>query len=338
MPRLEPSDRRALSVPAAADRPALLVIHPGALGDVLQAVPALRALRPDGPVAFSGQPRLGGLLRGLGLVDAAMPFDGLGLEALFTREPAPSSLVARLTSFRRVISWFGARDELYPQRLRAIVRECVIAPPVPDDESPMTVWRHLLATTGATSPVDLAPLDLPEAWRDEASRVLVELGAAPMRSLLVVHPGAGGRRKIWPVENLARVIQHVIRDTGGQALIHQGPADLDVVDQLSGILEPGTLRLIEPDLPLLAAILDRASAYLGGDSGVSHLAAAVGAPAVILFPAATRGRWAPWSATAQAVTMSEEAGQVHRLAVALSERMQAATRKGSRRPPPMPPL
>ena len=71
---------------------------------------------------------------------------------------------------------------------------------------------------------------------------------------------------------------------------------------------------------------------------MSHLAAAVGAPAVILFPAATRGRWAPWSATAQAVTMSEEAGQVHRLAVALSERMQAATRKGSRRPPPMPPL
>ena len=110
------------------------------------------------------------------------------------------------------------------------------------------------------------------------------------------------------------------------------------MDQLSRILERSTLRLVEPDLPLLAAILDRASAYLGGDSGVSHLAAAVGAPAVILFPAATRGRWAPWSATAQAVTMSEEAGQVHRLAVALSERMQAATRKGSRRPPPMPPL
>ncbi len=334
VPRLEPSDRRALSVPSAADRPALLVIHPGALGDVLQAVPALRALRPDGPLAFSGQPRLGGLLRGLGLVDAAMPFDGLGLEALFTGEPAPSSLVARLTSFRRVISWFGARDELYPQRLRAIVRECVIASPVPDDESPMTVWRHLLATTGATSPVDLAPLDLPEAWRDEANRVLVELGAAPMRPLLVVHPGAGGRRKIWPVEKLARVIEHVIRDTGGQALIHQGPADREVVDQLSRILEPGTLRLIEPDLPLLAAILDRASAYLGGDSGVSHLAAAVGAPAVILFPAATRGRWAPWSPTAQAVTMSEEAGQVHRLAVALSERMRAITGRRPRWPPP----
>ncbi|PYO56045.1 MAG: hypothetical protein DMD83_16490, partial [Candidatus Rokuibacteriota bacterium] len=183
-----------------------------------------------------------------------------------------------------------------------------------------------------------APLDLPEAWRHEASRVLVELGAAPMRPLLVVHPGAGGPRKIWPVENVARVIEHVIRDTGGEALIHQGPADREVVDQLSRILERSTLRLVEPDLPLLAAILDRASAYLGGDSGVSHLAAAVGAPAVILFPAATRGRWAPWSATAQAVTMSEEAGQVHRLAVALSERMQAATRKGSRRPPPMPPL
>ncbi len=323
-------------MPAAADRPALLVIHPGALGDVLQAVPALRALRPDGPIAFSGQPRLGGLLRGLGLVDAVIPFDGLGLEALFTREPTPSSLVARLSGFRRVISWFGARDELYPQRLRNLARECVIAPPFPGGENPMTVWRHLLATTGATSRVEVAPLDLPEAWREEASRVLVELGAAPTRPLLVVHPGAGGRWKIWPVENLARVIEHVIRDTGGQALIHQGPADREVVDQLSRLLEGRTLRLTEPDLPLLAAMLDRASAYLGGDSGVSHLAAAVGAPAVILFPAATRERWAPWSPTAQALTISDEPDLVHRVTAALSERIRAVGGRGPRRPPPRP--
>jgi len=295
---------------------------------VLQAVPALRALRLDGPLAFSGQPRLGGLLRGLGLVETVLPFDGLGLEALFTRERAPASLAARLAGFRRVISWFGARDEVYPKQLRAIARECVIASPVPDDESHMTVWRHLLATIGATSGAGIAPLDLPEPWRDEASRVLAELGAAPTRPLLVVHPGAGGRWKVWPVENLARVIEQVIRDTDGQALIHQGPADREVVDRLSRTLDGTALRLIEPDLPLLAAVLGRASAYLGGDSGVSHLAAAVGAPAVILFPAATRQRWAPWSPTARALTMSEEAGHVDSVAVGLSLRMRA-TRRGA---------
>ncbi len=306
-----------------ADRPGVLVIHPGALGDVLQAVPALRALRLEGPLVFSGQPRLGGLLRGLGLVDAVLPFDGLGLEALFSREAAPASLVARLAGFDRVISWFGARDELYPLRLRAMAKDCVIAPPVPDDDSRTTVWRHLLSTIGAASRVELAPIELPDAWRDEASHVLAELGMASDRPLLVAHPGAGARWKLWPVDYLACAIEGTIRDSRGQALIHQGPADREVVDGLLRILDVRTLRLVEPELPLLAAVLGRAAAFLGGDSGVSHLAAAVGAPAVILFPARTRERWAPWSPTAQVLTMTEEAGQVEQVRAALAHLMRA---------------
>jgi heptosyltransferase-3 len=314
---------------AAADRSGVLVIHPGALGDVLQAVPALRALGRDGPLVFSGQPRLGDLLRGLGLVAAALPFDGLGLEALFGCEPAPSSLVARLAGFRRVISWFGARDEGYSERLRAIARDCVIAPSVPGDDSRTPVWRHLLITIGATSRVEAAPPELPGAWRDEASRVLGELGAAPTRPLLVVHPGAGGRWKLWPVEKLARVIARVTGDVDAQVLIHQGPADHAVADELLRLLDATPLRLVEPGLPLLAAVLARASAYLGGDSGVSHLAAAMGAPAVILFPAATRERWAPWSPTAQALTISDDPDQIELVATQLAGRMRAEeTRSG----------
>ena len=301
-----------------------LVIHPGALGDVLQAVPALRALRTDGPRAFAGQPRLGALLRGLGLVEAVLPFDGLGLSALFTREPLPSALVARLTRFGRVISWFGARDAVYVQQLGGVARDAVIAPPVPGDPSSMTVWQHLLGTIGASSRLDLAPLDVPEPWRDEARRVLAQLGAEPKRPLFVIHPGAGGHWKRWPVEHLARVIGDVVRQTGGQALVHQGPADRDAVDQLFRVLDEPAPRLVEPDLPLLAGILGRAAAYLGGDSGVSHLAAAVGAPAVILFPAATRERWAPWSPTARALAVGDEAGQVDQVAAAVRAPLRAA--------------
>jgi heptosyltransferase-3 len=304
-----------------------LVIHPGALGDVLQAVPALRALHLDGPLEFSGQPRLGGLLRGLGVVGAVLPFDSLGLEALFTSEPAPSALIARLTRFERVISWFGARDPLYTVQLRAIAPDAVIAPPVPGAESRVTVWRHLMATVGAAATPALTPLDVPEAWRDDARRLLAGLGAVPTRPLLVIHPGAGGQWKRWPAESLARVIAQVTRRCDAQPLIHEGPADHDAVDQLSRILEVPALRLVEPDLPLLAGILSQASAYLGGDSGVSHLAASVGAPAVILFPAATREAWAPWSPTAEPLTMTGEADQGEMVAAAVAERMRAPARR-----------
>ena len=303
----------------SADRAATLVIHPGALGDVLQAVPALRALRRGRMLTFSGQPRLGHLLDGLGLADTVLPFDGLGLEALFTLAPAPAPLVARLHGFSRVISWFGSRDVLYPERLRALSPDCVIASPLPADASHLAVWQHLLATTSDTASPEIRPLDVPAIWRDQGRRALIELGAASGRPLLLAHPGAGARWKLWPVEHHARVIDQVIRDTGAQALIHQGPADREVAEHLWRILDGRALRLLEPDLPLLAAVLGQSSAFLGGDSGVSHLAAAVGTPAVILFPAATRERWAPWSPTAHVLAMNVEPDQV---VAALCERIR----------------
>jgi len=124
-----------------------LVIHPGALGDVLQAVPALSALERGGHrLTFAGQPRLGELLQGTGLVLAATSFDAFGLEALFTEAPLPERLTTRLGRFARVVSWFGARAPGYAERLRGHVPEALVAPAVPDDDSPLTVWEHLLDT------------------------------------------------------------------------------------------------------------------------------------------------------------------------------------------------
>lgn len=297
-----------------------LVIHPGALGDVLQAVPALRALRAHGSLTFSGQSRFGELLRGLGLIDGALSFDGLGLSTLFTREPLPAALVERLSRFDRVVSWFGAREAIYRERLSAAARAVVIASPVPDDASPASVWRHLAATIGTASPLELAPLELPAPWRQEAGRALGHLGVAPGQSLLVIHPGAGAAWKRWPVEHLAHVIGCARRE-GAQALIHQGPADRDAVDQLARVLREPAPVLVDPALPLLAGVLGRSSAYLGGDSGVSHLAAAVGARAIILFPAATRERWTPWSPTATALSSENEPGRV---VVAVSSALREA--------------
>jgi len=307
----------------------ILVIHPGALGDVLQAIPALTALRvlEEGTrLAFAGQMRLAGLLSAAGVVDYAVPFDGLGLETLFAGDSLPPSVRSRLSRFGRVISWFGARAEPFPARLRSIVPEALIGPPVPETGPHLTVWEHLLKTLfpwGMTGLVRLVPMSLPDAWRTEARRTLTELGADGSQPLLVVHPGAGGEWKRWPVEGFARVIRKVAQETGCQVLVHQGPADKDVVEELSRALALPVLHLLEPPLELLAAVLQESGAYLGGDSGVSHLAAAVGAPAVILFPPATRDRWAPWSPTAVPLAVGGDLHEVETIAQAVSERLSA---------------
>ncbi|HYB71580.1 MAG TPA: glycosyltransferase family 9 protein [Candidatus Bathyarchaeia archaeon] len=298
---------------------ATLVIHPGALGDVLQAVPALRHLGAGAErsrLVFAGQPRLGRLLVELGLVDEARAFDGLGLEALFTDAAPSPTLAALLRRSARVVSWFGSRDATYGRRLRELAAQPTIAPPVPEDETP--VWRHLLGSLGVADvpPAEhTAPVALPAALAGAGRR------AAPGRPL-VVHPGSGGAWKLWPVERFAEVIGRIRRSRSLDVLVHQGPADAAPAQALLASLGPERVSLlVEPELPLLAGALAAGRVYLGSDSGVSHLAAAVGAPSVVLFPPATHRRWAPWNPSAVPVEVRGEAEEVETVFRELASRV-----------------
>ena len=291
----------------------ILILHPGALGDVLQAVPALRGLRAHGRITFAGQPRLGRLLTALGVVDEARGFEGLGLEALFTDVPAPPAVTAFLGGFTQVVSWFGARDATYRARLAALAADPVVASPVPDDDTP--VWRHLVSTLRA------APL--PEAL----AVAPIRLDAPPTgASGLLVHPGSGGAWKQWPAERFAEVIAAVAGRRALTVIVHQGPADRAAVEALLARLDRPVERLVEPELPALAVALGRARAYLGGDSGISHLAAAVGAPSVILFPPAHLSRWTPWSPAARPIAMTGGADEVPRVVAELERALSSASR------------
>jgi ADP-heptose:LPS heptosyltransferase len=296
----------------------ILVLHPGALGDVLQSVPALRALRGagGGRLTFAGQPRLGRLLVGAGVADAALAFDALGLEHLFTAAPIPPPVRDRLTRYDLTVSWFGSGAEPFAERLRSAARETLCAAPTPAPETDRTVWRHLLEsvrpwTAPGIEPVE--PLAVPAEWRDAARAALEEAGPRAGRARLLVHPGAGAAWKRWPVESFAAAVRSITDGTGCQVIIHQGPADREPAEALGRLLGPAALVLAEPSLEVLAGALVEADAYLGGDAGVSHLAAAVGACAIVVFPPATYGRWAPWSPTATRLC-ADDAGVVERAA------------------------
>jgi heptosyltransferase-2 len=263
-------------------------------------------------VTFAGQMRLGQLLVGCGVVASTLSFDGLGLQALFGHDPLPGRLQSRLARFDGVVSWFGAHAPPFADRLRAVVPETIVAPPTPAGDT-ARVWEHLLETLrpwGVDSRGACSPLVAPAAWRSEARSTLSNLGVDDRLPLLVVHPGAGGEHKRWSADGFAGVVRAVTSQTGCQVLVHQGPADRLAVENLARALDRSAPRVIEPSLHMLAGLLSEARGYLGGDSGVSHLAAAFGAPAVILFPVATRERWRPWSPTAVPIAMPGEPDQI----------------------------
>lgn len=283
-----------------------LAIHPGPLGDVLLAIPALRALRAGDPaerLALAAQPAVGRLLVALGVVDGAVSFDGLGLSALFVEDELPPR-PETLRTMRRVICWFGARDPVFARRLRALVPGAVVASPRGDGAVP--VWQHLLATVPAAGEGSPRACELPAAARAAGREALRRLGWRTDTRLLIAHPGAGSAGKRWPAEGFVRVLAPLCARPELTVVLHQGPADADAVAAVADRLA-GRVRVLR-DLPLgdLAGALVHAAAYLGNDSGISHLAAAVGRPSVILFEGGNLA-WRPWSASAHVVVVDPTA-------------------------------
>jgi len=280
---------------------------------VLLAIPALRVLRRASPgdrLVLAAQPRIGRLLEMLGVVHRALDFEALGLDALFEPEPDdrrrewPARCADDLRRARRVIAWIGSREPGFVERLTALVPGSIVAPSV---GAGRPVWEHLVDTVGAgAARGDRAirvPLEVPDALRDEARRELVEDGWNGSDRVLLAHPGAGGRGKRWPATGFAAVLEQVATLPRLAIVLHQGPADFDAVAALPEPLTARAITLREPPLPLLAGILTHATAYLGNDSGISHLAAAVGVPSIVLF-GAERLMWRPWAEHVEPVVIS----------------------------------
>jgi len=108
---------------------------------------------------------------------------------------------------------------------------------------------------------------------------------------VAVHPGSGGRRKCWPARRFAELAGRL----DAPVLLIEGPADADACREFFQTVPPSCPVLRGTDLPLprLAAFLMESRGYIGNDSGVSHLAAALGAPTVAVFGPTDPAVWAP---------------------------------------------
>ena len=298
-----------------------LVIHPGALGDVLLAIPALRALRkrhPDARITLAAQSPVGDLLRALAVIDTSVRFERLGLDRLFVGADLDASIDV-LRHAGRVVCWFGARDPAFVRELAAIAPGAIVATPWTSDA---IVWEHLLATIGEDRDgADRTPVRVPPSVVADGRRALAAAGWDGAAPLVVVHPGAGGVAKRWSIDGYADVLADIRSRFRVALVVHEGPADREPAQALVARLDPPVGKLDNPPLPVLAGALAHARAFLGNDSGVSHLAAAAGAPSVVVATPEARA-WAPWSPSVRPVIVSTRdlvRGDVARVATAVED-------------------
>jgi heptosyltransferase-3 len=232
-----------------------LIIRPGGIGDCILALPALEHVTAEAEYTEIWVPRAVAPLIRFGHWVRAISSTGIDLLGIADLPPDPA-LIEHLSSFDRIVSWYGANRAEFRARVPA---EFHPALPPPDFRG--------FAADFFLQQVGAAPGSLPR----------ISVPAAQRRDTLVIHPFSGGRAKNWPLDRFRAA----------------AAASSSAVEWCAGAEEEldGAIRF--ENLFDLAVWLGGAAVYLGNDSGITHLAAAVGIPTLAVFTVSDPQVWAP---------------------------------------------
>ena len=274
----------------------LLSIIPGAIGDFVLTLPAvawLRSrLRPDWLELWVSRVNLP-LARSLGYADGALALQDTGIESY----PPAQRCLRRMQTFDRILSWWGSGNPEFVDRVRAIHPQVDFLRALPREADLHMVEFRRAQLNRIFESTPGFPATPQIHWTEDEDRFAGEFWAARPGNLRVaVHPGASGARKRWPAQKFARLARSLSRDPNRRLLLLEGPLDSDVVNEVRAGLAEDSPRW-EPvriqNLARLAAVLSRCQLYIGNDSGITHLAAALGVRTIALFLETDPRVWAP---------------------------------------------
>lgn len=241
-----------------------LLIRPGAIGDFLLSLPALECLRSVYTEVWCAGQNVP-LAR---FADRAMPLAGSGLDWLGLPETEPPpALLDRLRSFDRIVSWYGSAQVMLRQRVAALGLPFTFFPALPP-EGGVHAADYYLGQARTIQPCACLP------------QPRLPVPPVPRERFAVIHPFASQARKRWPFGRFQE-LGRLLEQAGLPVCYCAGPEEpLD-----------GAVRF--ENLWDLACWLARAAVFVGNDSGITHLAAAVGTPVVALFGPTDPRLWAP---------------------------------------------
>jgi len=268
----------------------VLVLRALGLGDALTGFPALRGVRrlyPDRFITMAVGPEIGCWLKDLGLIDEVLPTSGLtDLEW-----PPPGwigvgghvavDLHGRGPLSHRILA-ATAPEELIAFRCRRAGH--LAGPRWQQEEHEVQRWCRLIRSTGGHCDAEDLRLARPDGRTDS----------------VVVHPGAASASRRWPADRWGWLAGR-IAGSGRRIIVTGGPAEAKLTDRVAEIaraaggsqtagiqVAAGTL-----DLPALTRVIGRSALLVSGDTGVAHLATALGTPSVLLFGPTPPQYWGP---------------------------------------------
>ncbi|MEQ1748397.1 MAG: glycosyltransferase family 9 protein [Prosthecobacter sp.] len=266
-------------------RPRVLVIRGGAIGDFILTLPAIRLLRENIAnchLEALGYPGIVELAKHAGLADATRSLEHRTMASLFA--PGASidpALLEYLRSFNLVVSYLFDPDGILRANLERIGVKTLIECPhrVVDGQG------H--ASEQLARPLQKLAMFLEDpGWR---APLFISTQTATARRI-AIHLGSGSEKKNWPAEHWQRLADELqTRHPQTSIVFITGEAEEARGTDISTAFE----RWHSLPLTELADRLSACQLFLGHDSGISHLASACGVPCVLLFGPTDPATWAP---------------------------------------------
>lgn len=270
--------------PAAIGGRAMLV-HAGALGDFVLATRVIEALLLHGAagVTILGRPHVAELAIVGGQADRVLDFEAGGFHTLFDPDLDLSGRVAEdLAGHVLTINMAAPGHEVFARRLSD-------------------------ATQGRVVDIDPRPREgliehISDQWLDDLARLgmggsigppTIRVASSISRGRVIVHPGSGGARKCWPIDQFVALLLELRRRGKDAAFLIGGvereswsAGDLNRLASVAPLIEGKPVAEV-------AILLASAEHVVANDSGIAHLAAAVGTPLTVIFGPTDPRVWRP---------------------------------------------
>ena len=278
----------------AAEQASILVIRGGAIGDFILTLPVLAALRSAFPrtrLEVLGYPHIAQLATFGGLADEVRSIEAAALAGFFARDGRlDEALQTYFSGFAIIISYLYDPDCIFQSNIARCSKAQFIAGPHRPNEN-----TALPATRAFLRPLErLAIFEADPVPRLPNETLCLERCSPSASLLLAVHPGSGSERKNWPEEKWAELLREIIRRASLQLLLVGGEAEGERLPRLTKVLPADRVQIAyNLPLPKLAERLAQCDCFVGHDSGIAHLAAAIGLPVLALWGDSTESVWRP---------------------------------------------
>ncbi len=276
----------------------VLIAQAGGIGDLLLALPAMRLFcQAFSPYALEllGYPERLQLISWDLRAQALHSIEAASMAYLFSSsEEWPSNLKSFFSSFEVALVFGRSIGKGLKRCLESSgVKEIFLIDAIPKSNN-KHMRDHLLTelkSLGIKGTIDKRPLQLPAEAERFAQEFWQKENINPYQKVLAIHPGSGNPAKNWPPQNFARVADHFAE--WAEILLISGPAADGVEEVRSELKRAKPIIVHNLSLLKVAALLKNCVAYLGNDSGITHLAACLGLPTLSIFGPTDPQVWGP---------------------------------------------